>query len=81
MQKIDGERIQVILPYDQLARVDRIAARTKQTRAETMRNMIEVGMTVFEDYERIGLVRMVEILERTKKALRSEVGQQTLFKA
>lgn len=81
MQKIDGEKLHLIVPNDQLATIDRIAARLKLTRSQTIRNLLDVGVTVFEDFERIGVVRIAEILGKTKKALKTEIGQQSLFKA
>lgn len=79
MQKIDGERLAIIIPNEMISKLDRVAERLDLTRSQVMRNMIDVGLCVFEDFEKIGIIRLAEILGKTKKALRKEVGQQELF--
>jgi len=79
MQKIDGEKLQLIVPEEMISRIQRVGERLHLTRSETMRNMMDVGLTIFEDFEKVGIIRFAEIIGKTKKALRREVGQQSLF--
>jgi len=81
MQKIEGTSVHVIIPQEMLARIDRVAKRLKLTRSETMRNTLDVGLSTFETLEKGGIIRFAEIMQRTEKALRTEIGQQSLFKA
>jgi predicted DNA-binding protein len=79
MQKIDGRRLAVIIPNEMLKRLDRVAKRQEMTRVQVMRNMMDVGLSVYEDFESVGVVRLVEVFERTKKGIRKEVGQLRLI--
>jgi len=80
MQKIpDGQLFQCILTPELYERLNRAANRLGIKRAQCARNMLDAGLTVFEDFERIGIISLAEILRKTKKALGKEIGQQSLF--
>jgi len=79
MQKIHGRKIIFIVPDDLLAKLDRISLRTKKTRAETMRWFLAYGCQTFEDYEKVGMIKLSEILNRASDAIKNEVGQRKLF--
>lgn len=79
MQRIDGEKIQFVIPYSLLNEVDRIAKRSKLTRSEMIRNMLDVGCSIYRTYESVGFVRVYEVLEQVKKTVNRSVGQQQLF--
>jgi len=81
MQRIeDGEKYQLILTPELIQRLDRVGKRLGLKRAQVMRNTMDVGLSIYEDFEKVGVVSVLEILSRVKKALTSEVGQMTLFK-
>lgn len=79
MQKIDGQHLDVIFPSEMISRLDKASARLKLSRSQTIRNMVDVGLTLYDDFEAVGVVKLVEVVARAKKAIRKEVGQQELF--
>ncbi len=76
MQKIDGRKIDFVITDELLKEIDRIAKRTKQTRSEMMRNMLTLGTEIFQTYEAVGVVKMMEVSDSLKKTLNRSVGQQ-----
>lgn len=79
MQKIEGKHIDVLIPAEMVLRLDKVAARHNLTRSQAMRNMIDVGLSLYDDFESVGVVKLVEVVTRAKKAIRKEIGQQRLF--
>ena len=61
MQKIDGEKVNFVIPYSLLKEVDRVAKRCKSTRSEMMRIMLGLGCDIFKTYEAVGIVKMYEV--------------------
>jgi hypothetical protein len=81
MQKIDGERITIVMPYELLDEVDRIAKRCKLTRSEMIRNMLDISSGLYRKYEAVGFVKFYEMTEKLKETVNRSVGQQQLFKS
>jgi len=79
MQKINGQNVHIIVPDEMLSEIDRIAKRQGFTRSETIRTLVECGSEIYRDFEKIGVVRMSEIMKRAKKTILQNVGQQKLF--
>lgn len=73
MQKIADETvmISVYIPKETREKLDRIAARQKAGKeskiSDVARNMLLFGVDVYEDMERIGLVRVAEAFTKAKK--------------
>jgi len=78
MQRIDGYNVHIIVPNDLLAEIDRIAKRQGLTRSETIRILTDCGVTVYKDFEKVGVVRISEMFSRMKKIMQKGVGQQRL---
>jgi hypothetical protein len=72
MQKIADETvmISVYIPKETREKLDRIAARQKPGKeskiSDVARTMLLFGLDVYEDFERIGLVRVVEVFTKAK---------------
>lgn len=79
MEKIEGSFIYVKVPTGLLNKVDCAAKRTNNTRAEMVRNFLELGTDIFRIYEGVGIIKVAEIIFRTKKITSRTVGQQELF--
>jgi len=79
MHKIDGERINFIIEYPLLREVDRIAERHEVTRSEMLRRLLIMGTDIYCDFERIGVIKLAEVIRRTKKGISKEAGQLSLF--
>ena len=67
MHKIDGTRIALILTNEQISEIDRLAKRHGTTRSQMTRNMIDVGMTVTKDLEKVGIFRISEMVKGLKE--------------
>lgn len=81
MQRIDGGApFALIMPPELTERLKRVQKRHNMTRAEAMRLMTSFGLDVYEDYEKLGVVKLAEIFKRAKKAIEKHAGQQPLFK-
>ena len=78
-QEIKGRTLTVKFEHETLAELDRISERLNYKRSETIRRLLELGIETFQSYEKIGLVKIIEIRNRTKKAVKEET-QPTLFK-
>jgi len=78
MQKIDGRLINVMIPNVLLSEVDRIAKRQKTTRAEIIRRFLQAGVDIFSDFEKVGVVKLTEIFDRTQVTIKRSIGQQRL---
>lgn len=81
MQRIEtGTDVHVILTEEQIKEIDRIGSRYgNRKRAETIRRLLDFGIDVYRDFERVGIVQLVDVADRTRKAIQEEIGQQSLF--
>lgn len=80
MQKIEGAKeLRVLAPQALFDQVDKIADKEGFTRAETVRKLLSLGVSFYEDCSAVGIVSLARVIERATKALRKEVGQQELF--
>jgi len=78
MQRIDGSNVHIIIPDDLLKELDRIAKRDKSTRSEVIRRFLGAGVEFYTDFERVGIVRLNEVMIRMSKTVKRSVGQQSL---
>lgn len=68
----------MVLEEKQIDRIDGIAERFKITRSEATRRLLEVGLDVYETYEKLGVVKLSEIVKRSREACAKSV-QPSLF--
>lgn len=78
-QEIKGKHLHIKFEEAAIQELDRISERIGLKRADVVRKLVDLGMDVFRGYERIGLVKIIEIKNRTKKAVKEET-QPSLFK-
>jgi len=78
MQKIDGSNVHIIIPDDLLRELDRIAKRDKSTRSEVIRRFLGAGVDFYTDFERVGLVKLNEVMSRVNTTIKRSIGQQRL---
>lgn len=75
MQRIADEivHVSVLLPKKDRERLERIAGRQKKGKesalSDVARNMLLFGMDVYEDFEKIGMVRVVEVFSEAKRKI------------
>lgn len=80
MQKIAEEVVQitVILSKQDRERLERIAKRQRKGKESKIsdigRTMLLFGMDVYEDFERIGLVRVAEVFQAARREM-GEIGE------
>jgi len=79
MQKIDGPMVTLKIKKEDVAELDRIAKRVDLNRNQLIRNCVEIGLDFLHGYEKIGVVKLIEINRRVKKAV-NEDTEPTLFK-
>lgn len=89
MQKIADEIVQVsvLLPKKDRERLERIAKRQSKGKeaalSDVARNMLLFGIDVYEDFERTGLVRVVEVFQAARREIdeiRGPIGTPILDK-
>ena len=80
MQKIHGPMVTLKIKQEDVDELDRIAKRVKLNRNQLIRNCVEVGLDIMHGYEKIGVIKLIEINRRTMKAIKEET-QPGLFKA
>lgn len=78
MRKIDGPKIPVNFEQYQIERLDEIAKRFKISRAEATRRIIDTGLDAYTVFEGIGVVKLAEVIKRTREACQKSV-QPHLF--
>lgn len=80
MQKIEGRELKIKFTHEMLEELDRLSKRVGLRRNELIRNYIELGIDITHGYEKLGIVRLLEIKRRTKKSVSQDVVAP-LFKA
>lgn len=76
MQKISEESVQitVVLSKDDRTRLERIAKRQSKGKesklSDIARNMLSFGIDVYEDFERTGLIRVVEVFQEARQGFK-----------
>jgi metal-responsive CopG/Arc/MetJ family transcriptional regulator len=70
MQRI-GEQINITIPDELKARIDRVAKRHKLTRAETVRRLLTLGIEVYVEGEKFGIPQLAEMITKAKEGLRT----------
>ena len=78
MQKIDGQIVTVKLDQEMVEELDRLSKRLDLKRNQFIRNLLGMGLDIVHGYERIGVVKLVEVKRRANKAVKSET-EPSLF--
>lgn len=65
MQRI-GTKITVTVPEELLKEIEKIADRLQMTKAEVSRNLIETGLDTYKIYQKIGVVKLAEVIRKNK---------------
>jgi len=52
--------------------LDRIAMRLGLRRSQLIRNYIELGLDITHGYEKMGVVKLVEVMRRSKDLIKKE---------
>ena len=71
MQKIDGKAVTIMMTDEIISEVARIAHRRGMPKARVYRMMIELGIDLHKDMERVGVVAAVDFAYYCKEALKS----------
>lgn len=75
---IDGIDITITLEREMSAELMAIAERFKLTRSEVARRMIETGLDSYNLYSKIGVIKLAEIVKRSREANESQVKSYQL---
>ena len=67
MQRI-GKQIRITVSFEMDDKVGEIAKRLKTSKANIYRNMTGVGLDLYSDFEKVGLVKLVEFVEKARDA-------------
>ena len=73
MQKIDGPELKIKLDKEMVEELDRMGKRLGLKRNQVIRNFLDVGIYIFSGYEKVGVVKMIEIQRRFKKTLKEDM--------
>ena len=77
MQKIQGgKKFQLILPPDLWKDIERISKRSGLTRAKTIRMMLYMGVDMYEKFEEVGVVRVMEVCDRVDEIVKEKMNPQ-----
>ena len=76
MKKQNDEMVKVIFMMNEklVKDLNRISKRMNWNRSQTARAMLMFGVDVYKDFERIGIVRLSEILTRADMAVKEKLG-------
>lgn len=72
MEKI-GVKLNVTVPDEMKAEVERIAKRHNIKEAEAARKLLEIGLEAYQVYEKIGVPQLSEIVKKAKTAFRDQI--------
>ena len=80
MQRI-GKQIALTVTEEQQEKVAKIAKRHNLKRAQVYRKMMDLGLGVYDNLEKVGVVKMGEITEKAEKMTKDFVSkkQRKLF--
>ena len=73
-RKINGPKFLMSFEQYQIDRLDEIAKRFKISRAEATRRIVDTGLDAYTVFEGIGVVKLAEVIRRTKEACEKSVG-------
>ena len=71
MRKVQGPRIHAQIEDTDLQRLEKVMKRHKLTRSEALRNMLCLGLDVYEDSELFGIPQTVAVFDGMKGQIES----------
>jgi ATP-dependent protease HslVU (ClpYQ) ATPase subunit len=75
MQKI-GLQIRITVTELQEERIAKIAKRLNFSKARVYRNMIDVGLDLYDEFEKVGVWKLVEVTAKVKKLTKEFIGRR-----
>lgn len=75
MNKIEGKPVTLKVPAEILAEIDRISKKRKMSKADTYRMMLEIGIELHQDLEKVGLVAAVDFAYYCRQAIKAQVDK------
>lgn len=66
MREKIGWYVGATLPKKTIAKLDEIGERFDISRAEAMRKILEVGLDTYQVYERLGVVKLADVMRRSR---------------
>lgn len=69
MQKIEGKKVVVKVEAKDIKRLEKIQKRHKITQSQAVRNILAMGLDVYEDLAKIGVPQTVALFDGMKKIM------------
>lgn len=72
MQRIDGKKIHTILADEIYSEIERIAEKRDMNIANTVRMLLKGGISMHQDMEKVGVIRLIDFIDYVKSASKKE---------
>lgn len=72
MREKIGIAVTLRMPLEIVSEVDRIAKKRRMTKADAYRILLEVGLSMHQDMEKVGLISAVDFLYYCRQALKTQ---------
>ncbi len=69
----ENKSVLVIMPVSTKAEVQRIAKKRKATQQQVFRMLLELGIEVHKDMEKVGVIKAVDFAYYVKKAVKEKM--------
>lgn len=69
MKKIDGKSVTLIIENTAINSIERIAQKRNMTKSEVYRMMIDLGVSLHNDMEKVGIVGLLDFAYYVKKTI------------
>lgn len=73
MNKLYGDKYNLIMPYTIREHVQRMALRHGKSEAEVYRAFITLGIEIYDIYEPFGPLHLSEVLQKARKAVKESI--------
>ena len=70
MDKIDGPKVHMQFEEKDLERLQKIMKRHKLNRSQAIRNMVSLGLDVYEDLSKLGVPQAVAVFDGLKNRIK-----------
>jgi len=74
MSKSESKRVVTVMPVEELRRLDKVMKRHGVNQSQAVRNILSMGMDVYEDLERIGIPQTLAFFDGLSGKLKAEKG-------